>query len=339
MTGSSFYSIGEIASAHGGDPDEFINILEKFANKGFKFIKFQVFNLEKLVNIYDEEKSPLKDIEISQLNWRRIFKYISNNNSRFCKIKFIAEPYDSSSLSLCSEFKFFDSYKLPTSDLSNLKFLEKILKHTKTIYLGTGGSKLEEISKTVNFIKKNHQDVNINLIHGFQAYPTDIQDMDLWKISYLKSQFSLKVGFADHSDASSKVLRYLPSCIAITYGADFIEKHITINREEEKPDFYSSLNPNEVDDFLFAITQTQKLSIKSELFELSKNEIIYRKSMKKYACSSIKINKGDNLTLENLTFKRSNKGEFSLFELDYLLGKVINKDLDVGHTILSDDFS
>ena len=85
MTGSSFYSIGEIASAHGGDPEEFINILEKFANKGFKFIKFQVFNLEKLVNIYDEEKSPLKDIEISQLNWRKIFKYISNNKSRFCE--------------------------------------------------------------------------------------------------------------------------------------------------------------------------------------------------------------------------------------------------------------
>ena len=63
----------------------------------------------------------------------------------------------------------------------------------------------------------------------------------------------------------------------------------------------------------------------------------YRQSMKKYACSSIKINKGDELTLDNLTFKRSNKGQFSLFELDFLLGKIINKDLKLGHTILSDD--
>ena len=47
--------------------------------------------------------------------------------------------------------------------------------------------------------------------------------MDLWKINYLKNHFSLKVGFADHADASSDVLRYLPSCIAIAYGADFIE--------------------------------------------------------------------------------------------------------------------
>ncbi len=337
MTGSSFYTIGEIASAHGGDPKEVIKILDEFVNKGFKYIKFQVFNLEKLVNIYDEENSPLKDIEISPLNWRKIFKYISENKNRFCEIKFIAEPYDSSSLRLCSEFEFFNSYKLPTSDLSNLKLLEKILRYTKTIYLGTGGSKFEEISKTVNFIKENFQDININLIHGFQAYPTDIQDMDLWKISYLKSQFSLKVGFADHADASSQVLRHLTSCIAITSGADFIEKHITINREEEKPDFYSSLNPDEVNEFLFAIDQTQKLSIKAGFFELSKNEMEYRQSMKKYACSSIKINKGDELTLDNLTFKRSNKGQFSLFELDFLLGKIINKDLKLGHTILSDD--
>tara|TARA_B100000073_G_scaffold82687_1_gene63308 strand:+ start:59746 stop:60765 length:1020 start_codon:yes stop_codon:yes gene_type:complete len=337
MNGSKIYAIGEIASAHGGDPLEVIKILDEFSNKGFQYIKFQVFSLEKLVNIYDDENSALKTIEISPLNWRKIFNYISDNKRSFCKINFIAEPYDLSSLSLCSEFKFFDSYKLPTSDLSNLNLLEKILKHTKNIYLGTGGSKFEEISKTVNFIKNNFKDININLIHGFQAYPTDIQDMDLWKISYLKKQFSLKVGFADHADASSQVLRYLPSCMAITYGADFIEKHITIKREEQKPDYYSSLNPNEVNEFLFAIQQTKKLTLKSECFELSKNELEYRQSMKKYACALIKIKRGDHLTLENITFKRSNKGKFSLFQQDYLLGKITNKDLEEGHTILPED--
>lgn len=337
MNGSKFYEIGEIASAHGGDPLELIKILDKFSNTGFKYIKLQVFSLDELVNIHDEDNSPLKDIEISPLNWRKIFNYISDNRSSFSKINFIAEPYDISSLSLCSEFNFFDSYKLPTSDLSNLNLLEKILKHTKNIYLGTGGSKFEEISKTVNFIKNNYQDININLIHGFQAYPTDIKDMDLWKISYLKNQFSLKVGFADHADASSQVLRYLPSCLAIAYGADFIEKHITIKREEQKPDYYSSLNPNEVNEYLFAIEQTKKLASKSEVFELSENELKYRQSMKKYACASTKINMGDKLTLDNLTFKRSKKGKYSLFQLDYLLGKIIKKDLEVGHTILPED--
>ena len=120
MIGSSHYIIGEIASAHGGDPDEIIKLLEKYSEKGFEFIKFQIFNLKELVNIFDENNSPLKSIEISQWKWREIFQYIEDNKNKFCKIKFIAEPYDLLSLELCSKFKIFDSYKLPTSDLSNL---------------------------------------------------------------------------------------------------------------------------------------------------------------------------------------------------------------------------
>ena len=234
---------------------------------------------------------------------REIFQYIEDNKNKFCKIKFIAEPYDYSSLELCSEFKIFDSYKLPTSDLSNLNLVEKILKYTKTLYLGTGGSNFEEISKTINFIKSKFNDVNIKLIHGFQAYPTNIEDMDLWKINFLKNHFSLKVGFADHADASSDLLRYLPSCIAIAAVADFIEKHITLNREEKQPDFYSSLNPYEISEFIFAINQTQKLIIKSDSFGLSKNENNYRKSMKKFACTATKIPKGHKLNFDNLSFK------------------------------------
>ena len=337
MTGSNYYIIGEIASAHGGDPDEIINLLEVYSNKGLQFIKFQIFNLEELVNLFDEDNSPLKSIEISQWKWREIFQYIEDNKNKFCKIKFIAEPYDYSSLELCSEFKIFDSYKLPTSDLSNLNLVEKILKYTKTLYLGTGGSNFEEISKTINFIKSKFNDVNINLIHGFQAYPTNIEDMDLWKINFLKNHFSLKVGFADHADASSDLLRYLPSCIAIAAGADFIEKHITLNREEKKPDFYSSLNPYEISEFIFAINQTQKLIIKSDSFGLSKNENDYRKSMKKFACTAKKIPKGHRLNFDNLSFKRSHKGIYSLFDLDELLGKVTKRDLEIGHTISSDD--
>ena len=70
MIGSSYYLIGEIASAHGGNPDEIINLLEKYLNKGFEFIKFQIFDLKELVNLYDEDNSPLKSIEISQWKWR-----------------------------------------------------------------------------------------------------------------------------------------------------------------------------------------------------------------------------------------------------------------------------
>ena len=43
--------------------------------------------------------------------------------------------------------------------------------------------------------------------------------------------------------------------------------------------------------------------------------------MKKFACTATKIPKGHKLTFDNLSFKRSNKGIYSLFDLDHLLGK------------------
>lgn len=338
MTGfKNIYSIGEIASAHDGNLSEIKNLLDIYSNKGFDFIKLQIFKLDDLINTVDEVNSPLKDIEISKKNWEEIFNYISINKNKFSKTKYIAEPYDSSSLELCKEFDIFDAYKLPTSDLSNINLIEKILKYTKNIFLGTGGSTLKEISKSINFIKVNYPDVKYRLIHGFQAYPTDIKDMDLWKISYLKNTFSCEVGFADHADASSSILRFLPSCMAVSYGANFIEKHITINRSDKKPDYYSSLNPDEVENFFLAISHASELSKDESFYDLSENEKFYRKSMKKFACTINRIEKGEKLSPNTITFKRSIKGEYSLFDIDYLIGKVASKDLPAGHTILKED--
>ena len=38
-----YFTIGEIASAHDGDHNEFLNILKTYLDKGLDFIKFQVF--------------------------------------------------------------------------------------------------------------------------------------------------------------------------------------------------------------------------------------------------------------------------------------------------------
>ena len=39
--------------------------------------------------------------------------------------------------------------------------------------------------------------------------------------------------------------------MALSMGADVIEKHINIDRSKKKNDYYSSLNPNEFKIFVF----------------------------------------------------------------------------------------
>ena len=59
--------------------------------------------------------------------------------------------------------------------------------------------------------------------------------------------------------------------------------------------------------------------------------------MKKFACAITRIKKGEKLSLNKITFKRSIKGEFSLFDTNYLIGKIASKDLLPGQTILKKD--
>ena len=110
MIGNSFYTIAEIASAHDGEVKEVFKLLETFNKTGFEYIKFQVFSLNELVNIYEENNSPLKNIEISTESWSQIFDYIQFNSKKFSNLKFIAEPYDCKSLELCKRFKIFFSF-------------------------------------------------------------------------------------------------------------------------------------------------------------------------------------------------------------------------------------
>ena len=114
------------------------------------------------------------------------------------KITLIAEPYGPESLEIAKNSKLFSEYKVPTSDLSNLSLVSLILNQTNNLYLGTGGSNLDEIQRTIRHIREEKEKINLKLIHGFQSYPTNVEDCDLWKINFLKKQFNTSVGYADH---------------------------------------------------------------------------------------------------------------------------------------------
>ena len=69
-------------------------------------------------------------------------------------------------------------------------------------------------------------------MHGFQNFPTKLENLDLQKITYFKNKFNENIGFADHIDADFQELARTIPCMAISAGAEFIEKHITLDRKK-----------------------------------------------------------------------------------------------------------
>ena len=124
--------------------------------------------------------------------------------------------------------------KIPSGEMNNFFILNKI-KNPKKIIISTGASKYSEIKRSVNFLKKNNN--NVCVMHCVTKYPTKLSDLNLDNINVLKNTFNTEVGFSDHTKSLKTGL------YAALLGATIIEKHITLNNKLNGPDHKASLNP------------------------------------------------------------------------------------------------
>ena len=73
-------------------------------------------------------------------------------------------------------------------------------------------------------------------MYGFQSFPSNPEDLRLSIIKkIIKSGY--KAGYADHSDTSKVIGSYLSTAQALEMGATYVEKHVTLNRNQKKPDY------------------------------------------------------------------------------------------------------
>ena len=71
-------------------------------------------------------------------------------------------------------------------------------------------------------------------------------------IKILKKKLKLKIGYSDHS------IGIEGSIATYAYGAEIIEKHLTINNNLEGPDHKASLNPKDFKKMVKCIRNIEK---------------------------------------------------------------------------------
>ena len=92
-------------------------------------------------------------------------------------------------------------------------------------------SKLKEILGAIKILTKHGtKRKNISVLHCNTAYPSPFEDLNLGSIKILKKKLKLKIGYSDHS------IGIEGSIAAVAYGAEIIEKHLTVNNNLEGPD-------------------------------------------------------------------------------------------------------
>jgi N,N'-diacetyllegionaminate synthase len=288
--------VAEIASAHEGDPDLAIRLAKAALDAGADAVKFQIFQRDNLVascnHLYDE----FGIIQLEFRDWDRVLTEIASGGAQI-----FVEPFDLESITFSEKMGVVHGYKIPASNIQDKQYLEAISETDGLVHLSVGGATWDEITEALDLLSCE----SLVLIHGFQNFPTEIDDIELSRIGLLERSFGCSVGYADHTDANEKEMSILIPALAVANGARVIEKHITLDRSLKGRDYYSSLQPEEFAQLVRTIKKVGEIQGWADVWTVSVAEEKYRTFSKRYAVAAQKIQQGAKLASAEISFKRT----------------------------------
>ncbi|MEG2286965.1 MAG: N-acetylneuraminate synthase family protein, partial [Ruthenibacterium sp.] len=112
-------------------------------------------------------------------------------------IAYLSTPFDHDSIDFLASLDM-PLWKIPSGEITNLPYLEKIAALKKPVILSTGMSTLPEIEDAVQVLENGGID-EITLLHCNTEYPTPYADANLLAMLDLREQFGCPVGYSDHT--------------------------------------------------------------------------------------------------------------------------------------------
>lgn len=321
------FIIAEAGVNHEGSLDIAKKLIDDAKDAGANAIKFQSYKAEKLASKQSPAYWDLSK-ESSTSQFKLFKKYDSFGIKEFeilksycddAQIEFLSTPFDIDSAKYLNDL--MGVYKISSSDLNNLPFIEIICGFNKPILLSTGASYLWEIKRSFDLIKSFH--IPLCLLHCILNYPTKIENANLGMIIELKREFPNAIlGYSDHTTPDN----FKTLLTAILLGARIIEKHFTHDKSLPGNDHYHAMDKNDLSAFLLEIDQLFDI-IGSYENEPISSEAISRKNARRSLVASKKIFKGEKIVSSHLTWKRPHSG---IDPADYIkvIGKIAAQNID-----------
>lgn len=311
------YLLFEIANSHGGSKKyiyEWIDSLPQEKNSG---VKFQIFKYNEIA-LKDYQYYPVYlKFFIDKQNWGKIFTHAKSKG-----FDVWIDVFDLYSVEVIKDnLPFIAGIKMQSSVLDNLKVLkglsEVIGEKKVKVILNIAGRELENIKETLANLKSNYFPKNeIILQAGFQAYPTDKEDLTLSKIHLLRKEFlEYTVSYADHVDGSSPLAFDVP-VFAVLAGAGHIEKHVCLDRKGTKYDFQSAIEPDECALLIYKIKECEKI-LGTKL--IPEKEANYLKTTIEKPIATVAMRAGDIINFKNFDFRRTNQEGLTVGEIKEMM--------------------
>ena len=251
------FLIAEIGINHNGSVElakKLINLSKKY---NFDAVKFQKRDLD--ICIPEKQKGQIRNTpwgEMTYLDYKKKIEFNEkefqeiNNYCKKIKIDWFCSAWDANSLKFLKKFK--SKYnKVASAMVTNLNLLNLIAKEKKLTFISTGMSSMKDIVKAIKIFRKNKCD--FVLMHCVSNYPCQEEDLNLNVILTLKEKFKCKIGYSGHEPSVS------PSYAAWFLGADYIERHITLDRTMYGTDQAASLSEQGIRELTSLLSKFPKI--------------------------------------------------------------------------------
>lgn len=334
MPGKTTYVIAEMSANHNGDFDRALAIVRAMKDAGADAVKLQTYTADTLTIDCDRpdfvigegtvwKGQRLHDLYASAYTpweWHADLFELANELGMDC----FSTPFDNSAVDFLETLDP-PFYKIASFELVDLGLIEYVASKGRPMIMSTGMGSLEEISEAVDVVKA--VGVPLTLLKCTSAYPSPPSSMNLKTMADMAERFGVEVGLSDHTLGTAVPVA------AVALGAQVIEKHFTLSRDDEGPDSTFSLEPDEFRQMVDAVRVAEQAigEVSYDRSEKEQSSVVFRRSL--YAVKDIAA--GEVFTNENLRSIRPGHGLKPKY-LPTLIGKKAIRAIERGTAVTAD---
>lgn len=350
--------IAEAGVNHNGDLAMALDLVDKAAEAGADYVKFQTFKATKLASASAKKASyqarttdgaesqlaMLQRLELSVADHETIMARCAENG-----VRFLSTPFDLDSLALLTETFALPEIKLGSGDLTNAPLLLAAGRSGVRIILSTGMGSLSEVEEALGVLAfamcregapKARADfaevlldptvwpvlaARVTLLHCTTEYPAAVEDTNLHAMETLRRAFRIQVGYSDHTVGEAV------SLAAVALGACVLEKHFTLDRTLPGPDHAASLEPGELTSLIRGVRAVER-ALGTGIKQPGAAEVANRAVARKSLLAARDLPEGHVLTLDDIAVKRPGDG-ISPMALWDTVGTVTTRALTEGEAL------
>jgi N,N'-diacetyllegionaminate synthase len=298
-----------------------IMVKEKINSNPIGYLSKRVDDISTDQPDYGNWSYPDIRLELSENEYRKL-----QNVARDEGVDFFASPWDQKSLEFLVEIKV-PLIKIPSVEIKNYQFLEKLSKSKIPLILSTGTADEKEVDKAYKLISKNTSD--IILLQCTSAYPSKFEEIDLKVIETFKKKYNCLVGFSGHEPGISVGVS------AVALGATVIEKHVTLNKKMNGTDHLASIDMSELANLVKGVREVEK-ALGNSIKKRYQSENVLVSILGKSLATNKVIKAGTILKEEDLTAKGPPTG-ISSSKYYEVLGRKLIKDKKADEILMPEE--